>query len=127
MINIKYSTSPQISRREYYDSNKAAGDLQSAILDAVKKYIRNVSEEVSISFDEYGIDNFIEFLKNNSYDARNYSYTQDLGMLKYRNNKCFMELKQLEDQVDAYNTKHIHEKIYFILLESKKFVPLRSQ
>lgn len=115
VINIKYSTSPQISRREYYDSNKAAGDLQSAILDAVKKYIRNVSEEVSISFDEYGIDNFIEFLKNNSYDARNYSYTQDLGMLKYRNNKNFMELKQLEDQVDAYNTKHIHEKIYFIL------------
>lgn len=114
IISIKYSTSPQISRREYYNSNKAASDLQSAILEAVNKYIRSVSNEVEVSFDEAGIDSLSTFLKNSTFDARNYPYTQDWGMLKYKNNTEFIELKELEDRVNIYNTKHIHEKMYFM-------------
>lgn len=119
IISIKYSTSPQISRREYYNSNKAASDLQSAILEAVNKYIKSVSNEVEVSFDEAGIDSLSTFLKNSTFDARNYPYTQDWGMLKYKNNTEFIELKELEDRVNIYNTKHIHEKMFFMFNKFK--------
>jgi len=114
VVNIKYFTSPQIGRREYYNASQAARDLQSAILEAVGKYIRSVSKEISVSFDEAGIEVLSAFLKNNTYNARNYSYTQDLAMLRYKDNAKFHELCELEKLVNDCYTKYIYEKMYFM-------------
>jgi hypothetical protein len=44
------------------------------------------------SFDKEGITKSLNFIKDSKYNSRNYSYTEDWALMKYKEESDFIEL-----------------------------------
>lgn len=102
-----------ISRKEYRTTQSTARTIQRGIIEAVKSYIRQCGNKLTLSFDLEGIRNMYMFICDNRYDARNYTYTDDWALAKFREELEFVELEKAQKEIEFVGTPQIYDSLYF--------------
>lgn len=110
---VKFVMPDCISRKEYRTTQSTARTIQRGIIESVKSYIRQCGNKLVLSFDMEGIRNMNIFLCNNRYDARNYTYTDDWALAKFREESEFMELEEKQKKIEFVGTPQIYDSLYF--------------
>jgi len=104
-----------ICRRENITVEISVIKIQKCIIEAVGKYIRQYSNnKLILTFDLEGVRLLNSFIEENKYDARNYTFTDDLGLAKLKNEDDFLKLKQKEIKIELISTPQIYESLYFV-------------
>lgn len=110
---IEFFIPDYISRREYRTEQSTARTLQQAILSAFEKYIQGHANKLTLSFDFDGVKKLLSFLKETTYDARNYTFTEDWALAKYSQETDFINLVEEQKKVERISTPGIQEHMFF--------------
>ena len=110
---VKFAMPDYISRKEYRTIQSTARTIQRGIIEAVRSYIRQCGNKFLLSFDVNGIKNMHTFICDNKYDARNYTYTNDWAIAKFREEPEFVELEEEEKKIEFVGTPQIYDNLYF--------------
>ncbi len=89
-----------ISRREYRTPQSTARTIQRGIIEAVKSYIRQRANKLTLTFDFERVKNMLTFIGKNEYDVRNYTYTDDWALTKFREESEFIKLKEEQKKIE---------------------------
>lgn len=111
---IKYTTPVCIGRKEYRTTNTTARTLELATIEAVEKFIQIYTNELELTFDMEGIGRLLEFVRENSFDARNFSYTDDWALAQYREEKKFKDLVAAQQKMEVIPTPKISQNMFWI-------------
>lgn len=110
---IKYTTPVCIGRKEYRTTINTARTLELAIIEAVERYIQRNTNELELTFDMEGIERLLEFICENNFDARNFSYTDDWALAQYRKEQSFKALVDMQQGIEVISTPKISQNMYF--------------
>ena len=110
---IKYTTPVCIGRKEYRTTINTARTLELAIIEAVERYIQRNTNELELTFDMEGIKRLLEFICENNFDARNFSYTDDWALAQYRKEQSFKALVDMQQGIEVISTPKIFPNMYF--------------
>ena len=110
---IKFVIPDCISRREHRTEQSTARTLQQAILSAFEQYIQGCTKKLTLSFDCDGVRKLLSFLKETTYDARNYTFTDDWALAKYSQEIDFVNLLEEQKKVERISTPGIREHVFF--------------
>lgn len=110
---IKFVMPDCISRREYRTPQSTARTIQRGIIEAVKSYIRQRANKLTLTFDIEGVRNVLTFIGENEYDARNYTFTDDWALTKLRDESEFIKLEEEQKKIEFVGTPQIYDNLYF--------------
>ena len=110
---IKFVIPDYIGRKEYRNIQSTARTLQQAIISAVEKYIQECTNKLVLTFDKEGITKLLDFIKGSNYNSKNYSYTEDWALMKYKEESDFIELVESQQKLELVHTPKINSNIYF--------------
>lgn len=111
---IKFFMPFCISRNEYRTSHNTARTIKNGILHAFQRYIQQHTKELILSFNLDGIKELNSFIKSNTYDARNYTFTEDWALAKFQKDKEFVSLEKEQEKIEIINTPQLHEDLFFV-------------
>lgn len=111
---IKFFMPYCISRKKYRTSHNTARAIQGGILQAFQRYIQQHSKELILTFDLNGIIEMKSFIQSNTYDARNYTFTEDWALARFREEKEFVSLEKEQEKIELINTPQIYENLFFV-------------
>ena len=60
-----------------------------------------------------GIERLLEFICENNFDARNFSYTDDWALAQYRKEQSFKALVDMQQGIEVISTPKISQNMYF--------------
>ena len=66
-----------------------------------------------MTFDLDGIKKLLAFIKDRKYNARNYSFTDDWALAKYRTETDFIKLVEEEKKIELIDTQRIGHYLFF--------------
>ncbi len=115
---IKVSTRIDYCRKEFVDELSTARFLQQSVLNYLERFIKKYSNRLILTFNEEGIIDMNNFLEKTNYDSRNYSYSEDWALIKFKEREDFKQLVAKETSVTLIKTPQISTDIYF---KSDKF------
>lgn len=110
---VKFVMPDYISRRAYRTPQNTARTIQRGIIEALKSYIRQRANKLTLTFDIDGVRNMLMFICENEYDARNYTYTDDWSLAKLRNEPEFIKLEEKQKEIEFVGTPQIYDNLYF--------------
>lgn len=110
---VKYSTPACVCRKENITPLTTARSIELAVIEAVEKYIQRYTNELDLTFDLEGVKALLEFISKNTYNARNFSYTEDWALAKYRQEQCFVDLVALQRDIEVIFTPKISENMFW--------------
>ena len=110
---LEFSTPNYIVKKRNRTNREVARIFQNAIIDSLQKYIDKYTNELILTFDLDGINKLSEFLLINKYNARNYTFTEDLALGKYKNTEEFNKLIELQNKLSLNKTPQMHSKLFF--------------
>lgn len=110
---LKFSIPNYIVKKRNRTNREVARIFQNAIIDSLQKYIDKYTNELILTFDLDGINKLSEFLLINKYNARNYTFTEDLALGKYKNTEEFNKLIELQNKLSLNKTPQMHSKLFF--------------
>lgn len=110
---IKFVMSDCISRKEYRTTQNTARTIQRGIIEAVSNYIRQCGNKLTLTFDMEGIKKMHMFICSSRYNARNYTYTDDWALAKFRKESEFLKLEKDQKKIRLVRTPQIYDNIYF--------------
>ena len=101
IYNTHYSESI-FTKREYTDEVYIIRDIEKSILNELDRCIYKNVKKVEISFDLKGISKLKKVLRKDKgeFNAHNFIYTEDLALVKFKNNPKFKELKKIEKSLE---------------------------
>ncbi len=110
---VKFVMPDYISRREYRTPQSTARTIQRGIIEAVKSYIQQRANKLTLTFDIEGVRNMLTFICEHEYDARNYTYTDDWSLAKLRDESEFIKLEEEQKKIEFVGTPQIYDNLYF--------------
>ncbi len=110
---VKFVMPDYISRRAYRTPQNTARTIQRGIIEALKSYIQQRANKLTLTFDIDGVKNMLTFICENKYDARNYTYTDDWSLAKLRNEPEFTKLEEKQKEIEFVGTPQIYDNLYF--------------
>lgn len=102
-----------ISKREYCTPQNTARTIQRGIIEAVQSYIQQHTNKLTLTFDIEGVKKMRTFIRENQYNARNYTYTDDWSLANLRSNPEFIELEEAQKEIEFVNTPQIYGNLFF--------------
>ena len=67
---------------------EVADMLKYCAISALNGFIKDRGNCVKLSYDEKGMEEMVEYLKEITFDVKNYSYSADWALGKYYESKC---------------------------------------
>lgn len=110
---LKFSIPNYIVKKRNRTNREVARIFQNAIIDSLQKYIDKYTNELILTFDLDGINKLSKFLLINKYNARNYTFTEDLALVKYKNTEEFNKLIELQNKLSLNKTPQMNSKLFF--------------
>ena len=110
---LEFSIHNYIVKKRNRTNREVARIFQNAIIDSLQKYIDKYTNELILTFDLDGINKLSEFLLKGKYNARNYTFTEDLALGKYKNTKEFNKLIELQNKLSLNKTPQMNSKLFF--------------
>lgn len=92
---VKYIMPDCIDRKEYKIIQNIARTIQQGVIDAVQQYIR------------------LNFVRENDYNARNYTFTDDWALAKLKKEPDFTRLVKEQEKIKFVNIPQINENLFF--------------
>lgn len=108
---IKYQT-VQGSCRESNFEEEVADMLKYCAISALNGFIKDRGNCVKLSYDEKGMEEMVEYLKEITFDVKNYSYSADWALGKYYESKVYKELADLDHKIELCMMPSIQEHIF---------------
>lgn len=99
---IKYMTPVHITRKEHRTIKTVARTLELATIEAVKRFIQKNTNELELPLDMEGVEQLLQFVHEHQFEARNFSYTDNWGLAKYREEQKLKSWLQSNKKLKLY-------------------------